>query len=393
MLKTEQVYKLNDEIAQAFRQEQMDEDEHRHKELIKAILQFTKKSKTYKFAKKNDKEETGFGLLDAILTGLKLWALELISKIKDFFGKFKIPNLGGGLGGGRPPKPGGRPPKPGGRPPKPNGTPGSKTPTPPKPKPNVKVIGRTPEGKIKLKPGSTATKAPKVEPPKSTVKKLTNAGSKALKAAGDAKNFLGSISKLNVGINVGLAAYQIGKAEVEYSLGQITEDELHKTITSELGSALGGIIGTELGAMLGLLGGPFAPLVAVAGSVGGGYVGSMAGREIAEKMYDAFIKEPGEIPFNEKLNLQTFGKTEGGAAMGGAHIKNNLSPKATPEVKNITIPMSYNKSLGLDKGESVVAVNTKVNNIAKPPKIVNTKPASARDEAIQRQLRGLISPF
>ena len=80
MLKTDQVYKLNGEIEQSFRQEQIDEDERRHKALVKAIKDFTKK---YKKDDTKEKKEKG-GFLDTILDGLKLWALELLADLAAF---------------------------------------------------------------------------------------------------------------------------------------------------------------------------------------------------------------------------------------------------------------------------------------------------------------------
>ena len=43
MLKTDEKKKVNDEIEAAFRQEQIDEDERRHQELIKVVKKFTGK--------------------------------------------------------------------------------------------------------------------------------------------------------------------------------------------------------------------------------------------------------------------------------------------------------------------------------------------------------------
>ena len=384
MVKSEQVYKLNHEIEKSFRQEQLDEDDHRHKELVKAIAQFTKKRKSYKLAKKDDEE--GGSLLDAILTGLKLWALELIASLKNFLGK--IPRFGLPRGGNRGNQnvPGrGNQNRPGV--PRTNKTPTQKTPAQRRTQPKARGGGTNRETR------TSRNTRPPTEPPKSTFKKITTVGSKALKAAGDAARFLGSIDKLNIGLQVGFAALDIGEAEAEYKLGVIDEKQLQERVTEDLGAALGGVIGTELGVLLGTLGGPFAGVTVPLGGMVGGYLGNDAGRAIAKKMYKIFSDDPEEIPFNEKLNEKTFGKFEGGAAMGGAHIKNNLSPKATPEVKNITIPMSYNKSLGLNKDESVVAVSNKVNDIGgKPPKIQSTAPAKQRDTAIFRQLNNISVP-
>jgi hypothetical protein len=73
MLKTHEINKINDEIEKSFRQEQMDEDDRRHEELVEAI----KKSKS-KTAKLDPKKEESGGFMDFIknlLAGEALMAL------------------------------------------------------------------------------------------------------------------------------------------------------------------------------------------------------------------------------------------------------------------------------------------------------------------------------
>ena len=82
MLKTDEKKILNNEIEAAFKQEQLDEDERRHQELVKAIRKYTGKK-----GKGVNKEDSDFSLFDL------LKFLPLLLALPKIPGLPKIPNI------------------------------------------------------------------------------------------------------------------------------------------------------------------------------------------------------------------------------------------------------------------------------------------------------------
>ena len=83
MLKTDEKKKVNDEIEAAFRQEQIDEDERRHQELIKVVKKFTGKKATATKDSKDTDDITGIlGILKKLFIGeIAAWASGLLESI------------------------------------------------------------------------------------------------------------------------------------------------------------------------------------------------------------------------------------------------------------------------------------------------------------------------
>ena len=378
MLKTDQVYKLNGEIEQSFRQEQIDEDERRHKALVKAIKDFTKK---YKKDDTKEKEEKG-GFLDTILNGLKLWALELLADLTAFAAGVAalIAALAFGLKMAPPPLPKTSPKESPKESPKinpeikPKTSPSKNTKTPAQRRSEPK----TRSGSSKAERISRNTKAP-TEAPKSTFKKITEGGKKALEAAGKMKKWVkdlgrGSAGKAFAALNVYLTYKEIEDAEQQFKDGKIDEHEMHKRIVKSVASTVGAYA-TMLAATRGKIG--FWKGLAVSA------VGAEASAYIAGEIFDKLTISPG-VDINEEINKLVFATTGGGAAMGGAHIKKVPIPVPT---SNKTIPMSYENRLGLASGENVVAVNNSVKNIGgKPSRVLSTNSAKQRNSDLDRFL-------
>ena len=385
MLKTEQVYKLNDEIAQAFRQEQMDEDEHRHKELVKAILQFTKKSKTYKFAKKDDEgNNINKGIIETIAGTIASWAAELLVKMAKFFAEVaRILRVAGLLGPAGDLIAGSRILG--------NNEPATKTKDQ-----NNKNKKINPQDKIKSKINEvkkeTAKKETAKKGKKGKAKKVSGGNSKQNRTARRsaerqrnpakltkraAKN-IGDDSNVFYGFDPKANLYffkELVKNAIDWRNKNKSDYEPYRDEISKMVNGYDEFVAKQ----------PFRAdeeFETEIEKLPEYYIDPNSPKKVPEPYLDVNAQPVFFDPLNKVIK-----------EIPGMKEVLKDQQKINQE-KNTVIPLSHSeKALGLEKGESVVAVNTKVDNIAKPSKIVSTKPASARDEAIQRQLRGLISPF
>jgi hypothetical protein len=100
MEKTHELYKKNYEIEKSHREEQMEEDERRHKKLIEQLLKSYTKSTTIPEEKKEEKEPTW---IDKMLDGLKSSLAFIMAPITKIIGFFKgigslLSSIIGGLG-------------------------------------------------------------------------------------------------------------------------------------------------------------------------------------------------------------------------------------------------------------------------------------------------------
>jgi hypothetical protein len=385
MLKSDEVYKLNDEIERAFRQEQLDEDERRHKELVKAIKNYMKESKKTKKEGEPEKEEdesSGFmkflkHFIEAeILLKLAKWAGGLVKEVAKFafkVGKAIVSFLADITGIKKlleklkliPPKePKSVPEK---NQPK-GGKAGKSTPG--------EVVEETDKkGKTRYRDKKTGRYAKNPSVPKAT--KMT----KALKAAKGVLNIIGKIPGLNI-IAGGIGLYnEVEDAIEEHEDGGITDAELKKKITEAVGAALGGVAGAELGAALGGVAGSVIPGIgttigALAGGVGGFLLGEKEGKKLAGQLFD-YLSNADEKQISEKIN--------------------NIEVAAPPQPTNAAMPQQQSKTqipdqlneneLGLGPNESVVAVNNSVKSIGgSPPKVLSVNSARQRNSDLERYL-------
>jgi len=381
MTKSGEVYKLNDEIERSFRQEQLDEDGRRHKELVKSIHDFMK---SYKRVGKEPEEgkDKDSGFMDflkhfvegEIIFKLVKWAGGLIKGVvkfalgtAKFLGKFVLRMAGleaawQGLKSKFPKVFGEPKPVPGKGGAGVKGAPGEVTPETDK------------KGKIRYRDKGTGRYAAKPNVPK--VSKVT----KALKAAKGVLKVIGKIPLLST-IAGGVQLYEdVEDAIEEHEDGGITDTELKKRITEAVGGALGGIGGAELGAAVGATMGSIVPVVGtaiggIAGGVGGFLLGVPAGKYLAGQAFDYF-ENADEKQISEKIDNA---------------IIPPIQPKTPiPETQTQTrtgIPASLENQLGLSSGESVVSVNNSVNNIGgKPSRVLSTNTAKQRNSDLDRFL-------
>jgi hypothetical protein len=447
MRKTDELAIKNREIENAFRQEQLDEDERRHQELVKAIKAFTKKPG------KTEEElsgkagvgamggETGggsgHGLLEvvedvlAFQGGKRLLGTLGARFIKSKLGKFLLPKSLTKVFG----------PKT-----TPTTTPTISEPTittPSENAPKGKIGGKgtrapAPRGSAEAKGtykdrlarnrsaydpskiGANKTYEPanksltrtekSVKYVKDTASKLKGSGaaktavkisSKALKAGAGVFKFIASIPGLSTVINLALLKKDIDEAEEAYKSGEIDEKEYHKRIVHAVGGALGaiggGIIGAEALGFLGTwIGGPIG---AILGGIGGGVIGSLAGSFGGEMAADALFKyfqEHDEKEINALLE-----KMQKIPVDWSDKLKNNNSSTAIKNVSSVTTAQSTAKALNIPQIQTsggasstpVVSVNNTMNNVGgKPPKVLSTNTARQRNSDLDKYLRTTVVP-
>jgi hypothetical protein len=411
MRKVDETTVRNDEIDRAFRQEQIDEDERRHKALVKAIKDFTKK---YKKDDTKEKEEKG-GFLDTILNGLKLWALELLADLLPWItaisaalvviNGIKIPRVPKGAPrfGDKPKVPTNtkdektspkttNPAQENKKTPKNNGTPSERRSEP-----------KTRSGSSRAERISRNTKAP---PTPTTAQKVGQGALKGLKLGNSAvlKGLNGLLDLLNK--VPGLKSLAIGAdliGEIQDLANEAldpnrksTNDEIVFKAEKIFAKFLGGRGGMELGGLIGAsvgttVGGPWGTLI-------GGFSGAAIGAEMGEELGGALFvryatgKWP-EIDYPKAIQYATdhgFVIGEGGAAFGNnakGIKKKTPTPIPKQDISNKTIPMSHENRLGLASGENVVAVNNSVNNVGgKAPKFISYDTARQRNADLNQAL-------
>ena len=442
MTKTHQVYKIDNEIEQSFRQEQLDEDERRHKALVDAIRKFTGRRGV---GGKKTEGDGGIGLLGGLGIGA------VVDKLLDF-GKKAASRLGGPLsrilrGVAKPIQSLGKaffpkaftkapvPSMPAGRAERPTGpvnrtTRASTGSTRMRETMKARGAGRT---AMPLGSGSnyeptnkSLTRAEKVaEAVKPTAIKAVKVAAKALNGAKRLLRFLSSVPGLSTLLAGGVAYIEINDAIKAAEKGEITEDEMHKRIVRSIGGAIGAVAGGTIGAGVGAAVG--GPVGAILGGIAGGIYAGAKGEDAAEGLYKFFTTNQEKTLEEQQAAIEKLSELRqknAGAMHGLNNPKNEPTTKTTePEIsKDIKNWASKYKaqlknSAGKGRGYSptpksssvpevqssptsstgtntpVVAVNNTTNNIGgKAPKVLQTASAKTRDSNVQYQIKNISVP-
>jgi len=289
MMKNREEEKKRKEIENNFKEERLEEDKRRHKELIDAIS----KGRGLKIQK-----DDGGGIF-GILKGLFDKILEFVAPVVSFFKAFLKPlewlfeffvKIGKGalkiltsIFSGA--------------------------------KALVMFLGEElmafvkklfpslfPKAPTEVSPKGKTTKTPQVRDAKTgKFVKAAAKESKILKGAKATLNFLKKIPGLSLIAAGATLIYDVNNAIKQNEAGKITDTQMKKTIVGSVGGALGGVGGGEIGAMIGGALGSVVPVVGtliggVAGGVGGFLLGESVGKEIAEKSFDYFVDNPDAEP-------------------------------------------------------------------------------------------------
>ena len=335
MRKTDEINIRKMEIDNAFRQEQMDEDERRHQELVRAIKGITGKRGTISgngggvgTTDPNGGDDVGFSNFITHMIEWQLGKAGIKSVIKGRLNRsFIVRSIGNRIGRiikkmspkkvttalEEPiPKITKAPPKvtksditePRGNrkpPPSPRGSRSTKDTL------KARRVGRgmpmretelsksrtekaTESVKSGAKKTSSAIKttAKAIGKGASAVTKSTvKISAKVLKGGINLLKFLKSIPGISALANAGLMYMTIDKANAAYEAGLISEHEHQRIIVEAvgggLGAAAGGLIGADLGMILG-------PVGAILGGVGGSIYGGMKGEQLANFLYETFSR-------------------------------------------------------------------------------------------------------
>jgi hypothetical protein len=322
MTKSHQVYKIDSQIEQAFRQEQLNEDERRHKALVDAIKKFTGRRGV---GRKKTEGDGGIGLLGGL--GIGALADNLLDK---------LPRAGQGLartlsrmlrGAAKPFVSLGKkflpkafapktpaPSMPAGRIERPTGpvnrtTRGSTGQNRMKETMKVRGAGRTamPLGsQANYEPANKSltrtekiTKAAgaAIDKAKPTAQKVGKYGGKALKGAKSLVKFLTSLPAISTALTFGVAIKDINDAIKLHEADKITEEEMHQRIVRSLGGALGATGGGLIGATVGAA---FGPITSILGGVTGAIYAGAYGEDAADALYTFFTTNQ-EKTIEEKL--------------------------------------------------------------------------------------------
>lgn len=128
--------------------------------------------------------------------------------------------------------------------------------------------------------------------PGTTASKVTKA-SKTLEGAKGVLKFLKKIPILSTIAAGAIALKDITDAIEAKENGQMSDNELQKTVTGVVGGLLGGVAGAEIGAMIGSVVPVAGTLV---GGVGGYFLGEAGGKYLAEKLFDYMSNNPDAEP-------------------------------------------------------------------------------------------------
>lgn len=444
MTKTHQVYKIDNEIEQSFRQEQLDEDERRHKALVDAIRKFTGRRGV---GGKKTEGDGGIGLLGGLGIGavvdslldklpragqglaktlsrmLRGAAKPFVSLGKKFLPKAFAPKTPDpSMGGGRVERPAGQVNRT---------TRGSNQRTGMKENMKARIAGRTamPLGsQANYEPtNKSLTRTEKViDKAKPTAQKVAKYGGKALSGAKSLVRFLTSLPAISTALTFGIAIKDINEAIKLHEAGKITEEEMHQIIVRSLGGALGATGGGLIGATVGAA---FGPITSILGGVTGAIVMGAKGEDAADALYKFFTTNQ-EKTIEEKMaaiaKLSELRQKNAGAMHGlnnpknepttqttepefskdirawAGKFKNQLknsagkgrgySPNTQAIPKSSTVPeMQSSPTSSTGTNTPVVAVNNTTNNIGgKAPKVLQTASAKTRDSNIQHQIRNSV---
>jgi hypothetical protein len=395
MVFTGQRNRLTDDIEKNFRQEQLDEDNRRHKALVEAIKGFTKNGKgvtAKRVEKKNEESDNGIDLA--------AWAAALLASLRGFLSKFTsfFPI-------GKPPPLG----KVGNNPSKISFATGTSA--------SEKIsatMGKGMKGREPFKPPEktktyterkerTASRAmPKPEQPKSTATKVKV--SKAWQMAKTAGSFGNNLALKGVGTFLNLlSSGPLKVLAIGYGLWdeltQLYDDLVNKKISEEEGTkrlrviagrAVGGwygaSFGSALGAQIGTVGGPWGVII---GAAAGGTAGYLGGDYLAGVLTEYLItdKLPEARVAIEYAKEKGFVIGEEGAAFG-TQVKGVKKRDVLMEPKSSTLPLQISSQMGLSAGEEVVQVNNTTNNVGgEQPKVVSLNTPRTRNIDLERYIK------
>jgi hypothetical protein len=442
MRKVDEVDVRTGEIEKSFRQEQLDEDERRHKELIKAIKAFTKKNKSDEKDEKNIGSGLGIAGIVELLYDMRKGLANTASKFLrgtgnavKRAGKFFTPKRVLEKFASKPTIP--------------------KTPIIEEPAPKGKIGGRgsrtsSPRGSSQAKTNLKANRASRSVPMRETAKSYTRfekavnaakpvaksalkVSAKVVKGVGGLLKFLSSVPGLNTLVAGGVAYLEIQEALDEYKAGKISEDELHKRIVQSVGGAIGAVAGGTIGGAVGFaVGGPIGGVLG--GIAGGVYVGAK-GEEAAGLLYDYFagshqlspqekddaiaklskfrqehpeamhgIRTVDQDPRNKattkttepeslkkaREGISNFAKDykeklKGSAGKGRGYSGKNIpQPIQAPTV--IPDQVNFNSALETNS-KPIVVTNNQVNSVGgKPSRVVSMEPAKQRNSDLYKHL-------
>jgi hypothetical protein len=420
MVKTSEVERLEHEIENAFKQEQLDEDNRRHNELVKAIKSFTKG----RGGNKTEEVSSGLGIgLPEVIAGAG--AADIARRalggsgrlLKSVASKFSrnpmvVPKVS---------EPEVNIPK------EKIGSRGTRTP----------VARGSSEAKGNLKANRASRSVPMREPAKSltrtekaieavkpAAKTAIKVSKTAIRGARGLLRFLASVPGLNTMLAGGVAYLQIQEAIDAHERGEITEKEMHQTIVGSVGGAIGAVAGGTIGATVGLaVGGPVGAILG--GIAGGVYVGAK-GQDAAEGLYKFFTTSSEKTIEEQQEAISKLSKlrqTNAGAMHGLHNPKSEATTKTVepefvgdikdfaknykeqlkssagkgrgyspntqpvPTSRNIPVLNTSETSSG-QQSSPQVAVNNTTNTIGgSDPKVINTASTPVRNRDVDRYLK------
>jgi uncharacterized protein YcfJ len=423
MRKTDELSVRSREIENAFRQEQLDEDERRHQELVRAIKAFTKKTGKTNTSDTADSKKEGLGLADIVETFLGYQGGKRIlagagSRLAKGLGnrlsklaKGLLPKKITNLFKPKPPtvtEPAARVTKEkittnkGSRTPAPRGSSEAKSSLKSRRAGRGMPMRETEESLSRTQKVAKTAK----DMAKGAGKTAVKISSKALNAGKGILKFLLSVPGLSSVVNLAILKYQIDGITEEYTSGKIDEKEYHRRIVEAVGGSLGavagGLIGGELGAIAGIEGGPLALVTGVAGAVLGSFAGGKYGEDVANELYNQFeklddkelqekIDKIKNLPANWMDKIKQNSNSNAGKGRGYTSTSPAKQSPA-PVIKTSTLPQIKNDSVNGDN-KPIVSVNNKVTNVGgNSPKVLSTNTAKQRNSDLDKFLRNTVVP-
>jgi len=394
MMKSNEIYRRNDEIEQAFRQEQLDEDNRRHKELVNAI-------KSYMKAKKgeggDDKDKDNRSFFDKLKSGLD----DIIESIAAWkLGKTLV--KGGAKAGGKVLE------KIGAK------AVGKKLAE----KVGTKVGGRV-GAKIITKMGTGMMTSSQVLGKTLTKKETAKLAEKGIRFSPKSGQFHGTGRRGAIGAEE--VNKLLGRKTANKATKKISRELLNKSIKSVIKKrGLSSVI--KKIPVLGLAAGLFFAMdrlmakdwVGAGGELASGLMGGsgvgiagsvatdlgLAARDVYMESYDGakpeedMQKDPELVKERFKEIIEELKKEIPPIPSPITNIagkgRGYTGPQPAPVTKQVPAQTSMNQQGG---GSAQVSVNNNVNNVAgKAPKVVNVNPTPVRNREVDRYVRSQAVP-
>jgi hypothetical protein len=425
MQKTEEIYKKQNQIEKDFRQEQIDEDERRHKELLKVIKSYTKTDKKFVKKKEYKNDENFFkdflkGLLaalglEAIISGIKpifdgiksIW-----NSVKDLWDKFTnlvkdvLPYIVPGPVGKPQTKPSAKPKTEPSAKPKAEPKPRSSNKKPPSAANDASYKKMTPAANEPTYEKSPTSKVGKTLALKG-IKVTSDLVLRGINGTLDLLNKIPGLRTIAIGQDL------FGEMQGVYNDFQnyvenpkestSTLDDFLFRVEKIFAKYLGGLAGMELGGLIGAsvgtaVGGPWGTLL---GGLGGTAIGTTFGEELGGALFERYMT--GEWPKVDTIKASKYAKengfviSEGGAAFGGAKMGRRnagAAPLPLPFTEpKLTIPEKYMATPVSQLSGRQNIINNNVNTInGNPPKKIQTSTTNVRNSDITQRLKASAAP-